>query len=96
LAAKANGAAIQTPDPTFSKATRDSTGQPPGAAAVRIHLVQLADQPATLTDTLRTAGRLDYRWNTGQLRAPPRPWMRATTGLLGSSKPDAWTLAMTS
>jgi hypothetical protein len=60
LAAKANGTAIQTPDPTFSKATRESTGQPPGAAEVRIHLVQLADQPATLTDTLRTAGRLDY------------------------------------
>jgi hypothetical protein len=64
LAAKANGTAIQTPDPTFSQATRDSTGQPPGAAAVRIHLVQLAGQPAPLTDTLRAAGRLDYRWNT--------------------------------
>ena len=30
LAAKANGTAIQTPDPTFSKATRGSTGQPVG------------------------------------------------------------------
>jgi hypothetical protein len=49
LAAKANGTAIQTPDPTFSKATRGSTGQPPGAAEVRIHL----------RATGRPAGNLD-------------------------------------
>ena len=63
LAAKASGTAIQTPDLTFSKATRGITGQPPGAAEFGSNCVQLAGQPATSTDTLRAARRLDYRWN---------------------------------
>jgi hypothetical protein len=91
LAAKANGTAIQTPDPTFSKAT---------LRYYRLELrrfgsicVQLAGQRAILTDiTSRRAARLPVERR--KLRAPPTSRMRATTCLRSSSKPDAWTLAM--